>query len=313
MTVMSKFSVTAMSTYPAARTTTPAIQIHAHGGIDRLELVDIPAPAPRRGDIVVRTVASTINPVDWKTRAWERGKPFPMTLGWDLAGIVVHSDDPRFAVGDRVIAMSAQIASGIGTWRGLVALPGRLAARAPERVSLAEAATLPLAGLTALQSLAALDLPPGARVLVIGPIGAVGSVFIQLGRRAKLEIEGVVSRDAHLTAARALGLGRVETSLDALPAAAYDAVFDTAGLDPAPVLKPGGAYLSISDVPLPAIPGARGMGVQEDGAALADLAALVDTGELTLRIAHRFALRDIGRAHEVFEAGGLTGKVVLDF
>ncbi len=79
------------------------------------------------------------------------------------------------------------------------------------------------------------------------------------------------------------------------------------------MLKPGGAYLSVSDEPLPAIPGARGMGVQEDGAALAELAALVDSGELTLRIARRFALRDIRLAHEAFEAGGLAGKVVLDF
>src|SRR3954468_17093267 len=92
-----------------------AVQIDRHGGIDVLTLREVPTPVPAAGEVQVRTIASSINPVDWKTRAWDRGPAFPMTLGWDLAGVVAHSTVPRFAPGDRVIAMSGQIATGLGT------------------------------------------------------------------------------------------------------------------------------------------------------------------------------------------------------
>ena len=103
------------------------------------------------------------------------------------------------------------------------------------------------------------------------------------------------------------------TDLDELGPVAYDAVFDSAGIDPGTALRSGGTYLSISDEPLPDLPGARGMGVQEDGAGLARLAALVDSGSLRLRVGERFPLRQIREAHELFEAGGLVGKVVIEF
>jgi NADPH:quinone reductase-like Zn-dependent oxidoreductase len=122
-----------------------------------------------------------------------------------------------------------------------------------------------------------------------------------------------VSRAEQVAAAVELGLGSVATELAALPAAGYDAVFDTAGVHPGAALRDGGAYLSISDEPLPPIPGACRIGVREDGAGLAELGALVDKGVLRLRVARRFALRDIRAAHRAFEAGGLVGKVVIDF
>jgi NADPH:quinone reductase-like Zn-dependent oxidoreductase len=294
--------------------TVTAVRITEHGGIDRLTLVDLPAPTTRPGEVLVRVVASSINPVDCKTRAWTgMGPELPATLGWDLAGIVVESTVAEFATGDRVIAASAQVATARGTWAELVALPAQLLAAAPRSVSLAEAATLPLAGLTAAQGLEHLALPTGSRVLVIGAIGGVARLFVQLALLAGHEVDGVVSRAEHVAAGKELGLGTVVTELEELGPRRYDAVFDSAGVHPGDALVPGGPYLSISDDPLPDLPGARGMGIQEDGAGLARLADLVDAGSLQLRVAERFAVRDIRAAHERFEAGGLVGKVVIEF
>ena len=290
-----------------------AVRITRHGGIDELALEELPAPRPGPGEVAVRAVASSINPVDWKTRAWDRGPAMPMTLGWDLAGIVVAGTAGGFRPGDRVVAMSAQLATGRGTWAETVVLPAALVAPAPRTVSLAEAATLPLAGLTARQSLAALDLPAGARLLVTGAVGAVGGLVAQLALAAGQRVDGLVSRPGHVEPARAWGLGAVVTDVAELAPAAYDAVFDSAGVDPGPALRPGGRYLSISDDPLPEIPGAGRIGVQEDGAGLAELAARVDAGGLRLRVARRYPLREVRAAHRAFEAGGLVGKVVLDF
>ncbi|MFI6071488.1 NADP-dependent oxidoreductase [Actinoplanes sp. NPDC051343] len=159
-----------------------AVQIDRHGGIDVLTLREVPTPVPAAGEVLVRTIASSINPVDWKTRAWDRGPAFPMTLGWDLSGVVAHSTVPRFAPGDRVITMSGQIATGLGTWADLV--PARIRTAAPQRLALVEAAALPLAGLTASQALERVKPGPGERILVTGAVGGVGSLALQLARRS---------------------------------------------------------------------------------------------------------------------------------
>lgn len=153
----------------------------------------------------------------------------------------------------------------------------------------------------------------GRELVVIGAVGGVGALLVQLALLAGHDVVGAVSRPGHVAAAKELELTTVVTDVLDLPAASVDAVVDSAGMSPGAVLRAGGSYLSISDDPLPDIPGARGMGVREDGAGLARLAALVDAGSLRLWIAERFPQRRIREAHERFEAGGLVGKIVIDF
>ncbi|GAA2632074.1 oxidoreductase [Paractinoplanes durhamensis] len=252
--------------------------------------------------------------MDWKTRAWDRGPAFPMTLGWDLAGVVVRSTVPAFAAGDRVIAMSGQISTGLGTWADLVAVPAGLLTAAPARLPLVQAAALPLAGLTARQALDRVTPAPGERLLVTGAAGGVGSLAVQLARRSGARVDALVSRIAQVAVARELGASLVTDRVADLPVGAYDAVFDTASVHPGAALAPGGRYVSITDDPLPAdIPGAAKNQVREDAAGLADLVALVDAGELRVRVGAWHAVEDVHRAHELFEAGGVPGKVVLIF
>jgi NADPH:quinone reductase-like Zn-dependent oxidoreductase len=290
-----------------------AVQIDRHGGPDVLTLREVAEPEAGSGEVLIRTEASSLNPVDWKTRAWEVGPPLPATLGWDISGRVVASNDPAYEVGAQVIAMSAQIATGRGTWADLVALPGRLLAPAPATVPLADAAALPLAGTTALQALRAAELSAGERILIVGAAGAVGGLAVQLARLSGAHVNALVSRPGHEQAATKLGAERAWHRPEDLPRSRYEAILDTAGTDVAAALVPGGRFVSIADHPLPDVPGARKSYVQENATDLAHLAELVDAGELRLRIAHRFPREDIRAAHETFEAGGLLGKVLITF
>ncbi|WKE67841.1 NADP-dependent oxidoreductase [Streptomyces sp. WP-1] len=308
-----------------------AVRIHAHGGPEVLTVEEIADPepesgpasdadssadaesAPGAGEVLVRTVASSLNPVDWKTRAWDVGPALPVTLGWDLAGIVVASSAPEFAVGDRVIAMSAQLATGLGTWAELVRLPVRLLAHAPRTLTLAEAATLPLAGTTAVQALAALRPESRARLLVTGAAGAVGGLAVQLAHRAGVSVDALVSRPEHIEVVREFGAAAVTHSVAELPQGTYDAVLDTAGVDVTRALADGGSYISVSDAPLPDVAGAAKSYVQESSKDLAELVDLVDAGRLKVRVAAHYPLTEVRAAHERFEAGGLSGKVVLLF
>src|SRR5262245_39705640 len=131
--------------------TTRALQLDRPGDVDGLVLREVAAPVARSGQVLVRTVASTINPLDIKMRR-KSGYEYPITLGCDLAGIVVSSDVAAYQPGDPVIAVSALHDDWVGAWTDLVALDADQLAPAPASVSLSEAATIPLAGLTALHA-----------------------------------------------------------------------------------------------------------------------------------------------------------------
>ncbi|WBB59743.1 zinc-binding dehydrogenase [Streptomyces sp. WMMC500] len=163
-----------------------AVQIDRHGGPDALIVREIAEPALAPGEVIIRAAASSLNPVDWKTRAWQVGPRLPATLGRDLAGRVVAANDTAQEGGAPVIAMSAQIATGRGTWSDLVTLPGHLLAPAPSSIALADSASLPLTGTTALQALRSARTVAGERILVIGAAGAVGGLAVQLAHLAKL-------------------------------------------------------------------------------------------------------------------------------
>ncbi|RMI42564.1 NADP-dependent oxidoreductase [Actinomadura harenae] len=289
-----------------------AVGIDMHGGTDVLRVRRVPEPVVGAGEVLVRTVASSLNPVDAKTREWEIGT-LPANLGWDLSGVVLDSEDERFRPGDRVIAMSAQIATGRGTWADVVSLPGDLLAAAPGRVGPEEAATLPLAGLTALQALESADVGAGDRVLVVGAVGGVGGLAVQLARHLGARVDGLVSRTSHVDAARELGAELVVDDPAELADGVYQVVLHTAGPHVTHALAEGGRYVSIADAPLPDVPGASKSYVEQSGKQLGELARLVDDGVLRLRVAADLPVERVGEAHELFEAGGLTGKVVLTF
>lgn len=299
-----------------------SIQIDRFGTPDVLDVVDAPEPEPGTGDVLVRTVATSINPVDDKTREGAIGEgtpPLPMTLGWDLAGIVVDGGSSGLRPGERVIAMSHQLGSGRGTWADLVALPARAVAPAAQTVSLAEAATLPLPGLTAWQTLDWLAVKAGERLLIAGAAGAVGGLALQIARARGVKVDALVSRDAQVAFAHEHGADLVTTDRRALQDRSYDAVFDTFGAFVTRAVADGGRYASIATQagPVPDLSSRRVRTtvnqVREDGAGLNELTKLVDRGSLRLRVHSAFGLPEIQAAHERFLQGGLAGKITVIF
>ena len=291
-----------------------ALQLDRPGGLDALTLRDVPAPLPRPGQVLVRTVASTINPLDLKMRA----KPhpaFPITLGCDVAGIVVESDAPEYRPGDRVIAASGLHDDWVGAWTDSLALDPDQLAHAPTRVALSDAATIPLAGLTALQAWNTVGLSAGDRVLVTGAAGGIGGFVVQLAVNAGMQVDGLVSRPSQVEAVNALGARLVTNDPTALPAHAYAAVVDPIaiplkGVDVREFVADGGQYTAVGRDESK-IPGGREISVEDDPAGLSHLAKLVDDGALRLRVAAHYGLHEFHAAHEHFQAGGLLGKVVL--
>jgi NADPH:quinone reductase-like Zn-dependent oxidoreductase len=298
------------------------VQIDQFGDPDVLTLAEAPAPRPLDGEVLVAVVASAINPVDDKTREGAIGEgtpPLPMTLGWELAGIVVDSRTSALPTGERVFGMSHQLGTGRGTWADLVTMPAGSLAIAPSTISLVEAATLPLPGLSALQTLDWLDIRSGDRLLVTGAAGAVGGLAVQLARARGARVDALVSRPAQLKVAKELGAEWATTDRTTLPAASYDAVFDTFGAFVTDAVTDGGRYASIATQAGP-VPDLSHRAVRttvnqvrEDGAGLAELAKIIDTGQMKVRVDSEYGLRDVQEAHQRLLRGQLTGKIALVF
>ncbi len=136
-----------------------AIIINEFGGWDKLILTELPAPRPDKGEILINVKAAGVNPVDCSIREGRLMKRmphrFPLIPGWDAAGIVVEigSDVTSFIPGDEVYAYCRKQVVQHGAYAEFITVSERSAARKPSRLSFQEAASVPLAALTAYQSL----------------------------------------------------------------------------------------------------------------------------------------------------------------
>lgn len=266
-------------------------RIHEFGDAHVIRLDDAPLPVPGPSEVLVQVAATSFNP----TEGWlRRGVvPVPVTLpfalGWDVAGTVVES-------GERVVGFL----DGGAAAEFVVAPRERLVA-APRSVPLSHAAALPLAGLTAWQAVAQARLRPGERVLVNGAGGGIGGFVVQLAKRAGAHVIATASpRSAAVV--KALGADEVvDYTLVPLPQDA-DVVLNLVGTADVPA---GGRIVSVTTK--------IGTHViaRYDRAALAELVALVDSGELALDVTEVLPLDAIRDVHRRSEAGGIRGKIVL--
>ena len=165
-----------------------AITYDRYGGSDVLQLTDQPEPKVGPDSVLVRVRAAGVNPVDWKLRAGYLDGlldvQFPVVPGWDVAGVVerVGLDVPELAVGDEVYGYARKDWVHGGTFAELVAAPVRTLARKPASLTFEEAAAVPLAGLTAYQSIERVGVAAGATVLVHAAAGGVGQFAVQILR-----------------------------------------------------------------------------------------------------------------------------------
>jgi len=304
-----------------------AVRIHAYGNTDVLQFEDTPIPGCEAGDVLIRVIGSSVNPVDWKLRQGHLASmlalKMPFTLGWDVSGIVhsVGTAVKGFKQGDAVY--SRPDISRNGTYAEYVAVREAEVAMKPATVSHIEAGVLPLAGITAWEALVTLGrVQPGQRVLVHAAAGGVGSLAVQIAKAHGAHVIGTASA-AHRELVQSLGADEfVDYRSQPLREVVrpVDLVLDTMGgqtqEDSWHVMAPNGLLVSIASDPTAGAalwPGLRGrfLFIQPNAAVLKQLAQLVDHNKLRPVIGAEFALKDIRQAHALSETGHATGKIAL--
>ena len=187
-----------------------AITYSSYGGPEVLTLTELEDPKVGPGEILLDVRAAGVNPVDWKVMSGGLDPlmttTFPVIPGWDVAGVVtaVGLDTPEFSVGDEVMAYARKDWIQAGSFAEQMTVPVRAAAHKPASLTFEQAAALPLAGLTAHQSLHRLGLESGLTVLVHGANGGVGSFAVQIAAAAGARVIGTASERNH---ERLRGLG----------------------------------------------------------------------------------------------------------
>jgi NADPH:quinone reductase-like Zn-dependent oxidoreductase len=298
-----------------------AVRFDNYGDIDVLRVADVPVPEPAQGEVLVKVKAASINPGEAKIREglvharWPA--TFPSGEGSDFAGIVtkVGIGIERVTAGDEVIGFTDRRASHAE----YVVVEAENLTRKPANVSWEVAGSVAIAGSTAYASVRAVSLKPGDTVAVSGAGGGVGSIAVQLARRAGAEVIGIAGPANHdwLTANGIKPIAYGESLADRLREARIVAFIDTHG----------GGYvklaieLGVAQDRINTIidfAAAQQYGVKAEGsqaalnaAVLAELAGLVAAGELEVPIAATFPLADVRSAFELLEQGHAQGKIVL--
>lgn len=306
------------------------VRQEALGGAEVLNLTDSPIPAPNATEILVKTHAAGVNPIDWKIREYGLWLTPPFGVGWDVSGTVVavSPGENRFKVGDEVFGLPAFPNEAAG-YSEYVAGPARHFARKPSALDHVQAAALPMAALTAWQALVdGADIQPGQRVLVHAAAGGVGHLAVQIAKARGAYVIGTASAAKH-DVLRELGADEVVdyTAVDFTEAVKdVDVVLDLIGGEyedrSLRTLRPGGTYIGvINPLALDEIRakaqalGLRGItvNVAPDHAVLEQVAALAEEGRLRPLVAGTFPLQDVREAHELSQSQRATGKIVLTF
>jgi NADPH:quinone reductase-like Zn-dependent oxidoreductase len=313
-----------------------AVVQHSFGAPEVLTLGQAARPVPLPTEVLVRVHAAGVNPVDWQTRAgsgvaWALGDP-PFTLGWDVSGIVeeVGFGVTTLAPGDEVYGMP-WFPRAAGGYAEFVTAPSRQFARKPRSITHEQAAAVPLAALTAWQSLIdTAHVQSGQRVLVHAAAGGVGHFAVQIARHLGAHVIGTASSARHdwLT-----GLGADElidyTTVafeEVLADVDVDVVLDLAGdargstsTRSLTVLRPGGLLIAVPGGVSPELAAAADAAgvratpflVEPDGAALTRIAELIDAGTIRVEVEEVFPLGEVARAHTRGQANRTRGKLVL--
>jgi len=298
-----------------------AVRFDKYGGVEVLQIANVPTPEPSRGQALVKVKAASINPGEAKIREGLLHAMWPATFpsgeGSDLAGIVTKlgRGADGFAVGDEVIGFTDQRASHAE----YVVVDARNLTIKPAKVPWEVAGSLAIAGSTAYASVRAVALKRGDTVVVSAAAGGVGSIAVQLAARAGAEVIGIASPANHqwLAAHRVKPESYAADLGDRLRKKQINAFIDTHG----------GGYVKLA-VELGVSPDridtiidfaaareygakAEGSGAALNASVLAGLAALVASGELEVPIAATFPLQDIRAAFSLLDQGHVRGKIVL--
>jgi NADPH:quinone reductase-like Zn-dependent oxidoreductase len=305
-----------------------AITYESYGGPEVLGLTEVDEPKVGPDWVKVAVKATSVNPVDWKVAKGGMESAldvyFPVTPGWDVSGVVeeVGPAVTSLVPGDEVYGYVRKDAVHGGTYAEKVSAPIRTLARKPETLDFAQAAAVPLAGLTAYQTLVHhLRIRAGDTVLIHGASGGVGSFAVQIARALKARVLGTASEDNHdyLRGFDAIpftyGEGLVERVREQFPEG-VDAVLDLNGSDLAvsPDLLSDTSFGRIASVIDPKTVkelGGHYAFVHPDVGDLDAITELIDSGQIAVEIAETYPLAEAAKAWEQSQDGHTRGKIVL--
>ncbi len=302
------------------------------GGPEVLQVIDLPDIHAGAGQVRIRNHAATVNPTDLSTRNGSRQEqqkadPPPYVPGMEAGGVVdeIGAGVTGLKVGDAVLAIIVPKGS-YGAYREQIVLDARSVVLAPKGKTHAEAASLPMNGLTARQALDKLALKPGQVLAVTGAAGAFGGYVIQLAKTEGLTVIADASeKDEALV--KSLGADIVvrrgedvaSRILQHFPKG-VDGIADGAVLKEKviPAVKDGGGFASVRG--FPGVPGrdirfsmvsVSAYAFEHDK--LDRLRQLVDEGKLTLRVAATYKAEEAAEAHRRLAAGGTRGRISIGF
>lgn len=308
-----------------------AMVIREYGSADVFTYEEVEVPAIKPDELLVKVHAAGVNPIDWKIRKGMlkiiSGNKFPMVLGFDLAGVVlqVGSQVSNFRVGDEIYG---SVGLPGGAYAEIAAVPEKVAAVKSTNSSFEEAAALPVAALTALQSLRdKANIKPSQTVLINGASGGVGIFAVQIAKALGAEVTGVCS-SKNLDFVKSLGADSLidYTQQDFTQnRIEYDIVFDAVGKQTfdncKKVLKPNGIYVTtlpsfqnIVSIGLTSLFGgqkAKFILAQPNTSDLLYLNDLIDTGKLRVVIDRNYSLEKLPAAHKYSESERAKGKIII--
>lgn len=307
--------------------------IRSFGGADRFELAEMPKPVPGPKQVLVRVAAASVNPVDYKIRehgSWA-GIPMPAILGYDAAGVVeaVGAQATRLKPGDEVF-YSARIFGRQGTYAEYHVEDEEIVALKPSVLSFEQAAAVPLAGITAYDTVISFfQTKPGDTVLIHAGAGGVGHFAVQLAKAAGARVLAT-GRSANAALIKGLGADEVidyqkgpfeDEVLRLTGGRGVDAAFDTVGGTTVSrsikAVRPYGKLSTVVSIEGP-LAGMQPKNLtlyfgfmERTEAKIQAMATLVSRGQVKPLVDSVFPLARVADAHRKLEAGGIKGKVVV--
>lgn len=311
-----------------------AIVVDEPGAAETLHTATVPVPPTYIGDVLVKVAAASVNPIDTKIRSGmsptANALSYPATLGHDFSGTVARSPYEAHPLkpGTEVYGMT-RIPRYTGSHAEYVSAPTLAIAPKPKRLSLAEAAAVPLAALTAWG--AVVDVARahyGQRILIHAGAGGVGQFAVQFARFFGADVISTAS-SRNRDFVRSLGSGtvidytsaRFEDEIEPVDVVIdlIGNVHERTGSRSLQVLKPRGLYVNVPTGSFPEMQAeadaadvvATRFTLTPSGEVLAKIARLIDMGEVTVHVDTTFPLAEAAAAHEAVETGHTRGKIVL--
>ncbi len=303
---------------------------HKYGGPEVLTVIDTPVPQPASGEVLIKVMAAGVNPVDYKIRQgslkWLMPASLPRSPGGEISGIVekVGPDSGLFKAGDKVFAM---LGIGNGGYAQYVVAQEKLLCSMPHTIDFEHAAVVPLAGLTALQSLRDKGkISSGMKVLINGASGGVGIYAVQIAKAYNTHVTATCS-GKNIDLVKSLGADIVIdyqkedfTRMEAQYDIVFDAVAKTNYSKSSRVLSKKGVY--VTTVPnlnvlfhqLTNVLRSRksyGMLAKPGGKDLKVLAGMIEEDRLKAVIDKSYSLSQASAAHEYIASGRVKGKLVI--